>query len=248
MALTHDLRGLLFGNPFGETFPPKQNPPLQSVDGRTIALRILGRYISEITFYRPMRPGQAPEAFWVPEKNFYPDWPDNVQDVVFPACAVIPARVDYDVIGLVSYVEESTRDRYAKGTVLQWMSEYTEKINLEFWTSTIPERRAIAAGFEAMMSPTEQMSGLRFRMPDYFDELVCFTLNSRTNIDDEMAGKRRRKIRFEIEMRFNVVALVNYVSFEPQATVDVDVDLDTGLPVVIGGDDDPNAEITPDGQ
>lgn len=245
-TLDPELRKLLFGNPFGEVFPPKPNPPPLAVDGRTTALRILGRYIGEIEFYRPMKPGDPPSPFHVKTENFHPDWPDHEQDLIFPSCVVIPGTANYAVIGLTAYVEESTRDKYQLGTVLQWMSEYTENLFLEFWCTKNAERRSIAAAFESAMSPTEQMSGLRFRMPDYFDELVCFTLNTRQNIDDEQAGRGRRRVRFGIEMRFNIVALVNTTPFIPEVRVDTDVDEDTQIAFELGGPDDPNAEIIPD--
>lgn len=235
------LRDKLFGSPFGEVFPPKPNPQPLSVDGRTVALRILREYICNLVFFLPGTVGGPPKRFQMKPENFHIEWPDNEDDLRMPGAVIIPSRANYDVIGLVSYVEESTRDVYAPGTVLQWQGEYVETVQLELQASTRPERRSMLAGIETALSPTEQMSGLRFRMPDYFGELVCFTLNDRENLDDPFSARYRRKSQLGIEMRFNVVALVNYLGLDPQVTVNTDVKQPDGTPVDLTND--PNALV-----
>lgn len=238
------VRDLLSGTPFGEIFPPKAAAPFLSIDGRTAALHVLKTYITNLTFYRYAGPTAPPIAFSIKPANFAIEQPDYVEDEVFPSVAIIADRADYDVIGLVSYIEEDTRDVYAPGTVLQWQSEYVETINLELYASKKSERRAMLAGLETAFSPTEQYSGLRFKMPEYYDELVCFTLNRREIMDDVDSAKNRRKAQLEMEMRFNIVALVNYVDAVPQIKVNVDVDMDTMQPVDLSQSQ--NAQVTGD--
>lgn len=225
------LRSRLFGSPWGEVYPPRPNPHPPAVDGRTVALETLREYICALRFFRPGAPGTPDIPFVIEPQNFHIEWPDDPKAMVFPSIAVINSRGNYDVIGLVSYIEEDTRDVFAPGTVVQWQSEYVETINLEIWANTRPERRALISGIETAISPTEQMSGVRFSMPGYFNELVCFTLNRREVIDNPSSAERRRSAQLEIEMRFNIVALVNYVEFAPQLKAVVDVDEDTGIPI-----------------
>jgi len=226
-----DLRALLFGNPFGDVYPPRPQPPPLVEDGRTVALRILQRYVTSLIFYAPGA-NRIPVAFQILPENFHLEAPDYTQDLLMPAVVIRPSRADYDSIGLTSYVEETTRDVYSPGTVLQWQAEYIETLNLEVWANKVPERRAIVAGLETAISPTEQMSGLRFKMPDYYNELVCFTLNRRENFDEEMSARGRRRVQVEIEMRFNIVALVNYVPMQPIIEVDTDID-SQGVPIYL---------------
>lgn len=230
VLFTKALRDLIFGTPFGETWPIKENPPPPTVDGRTHALRILKRYISELIFYRT---GEWREdlgkygpavKFQIPAKNIHVEWPDHEEELVFPSIAFVQNKpATYEVIGLNGYVEEDTRDVYQTGTVLQWMSEWTEEIAIEIWASKKAERRAILSGLEIALSPTEQMYGIRFRMPDYFNELVCFSLQSREMADSADSMRDRRTARLIVEMRFNVVALVNYNALNMTARFDVDV-------------------------
>lgn len=225
------LTDILFGDPWGRVFPKRPPVPAatQEVDGRTVALRILRDYVTALVFYLPNAKGLPPIPFQMLPENFHLEWQRGMPDSLkFPSCVVEGSRSDYDAIGLVAYVEESTRDVYAPGTVLQWQAEYIETINLELWASEEPSLRSMLAGIETAISPTEQMSGLRFRMPDYFNELVCFTLNRRENYGESDASKGRRRAQVELEMRFNIVALVDYVQLQVSTSVETNVDATTG--------------------
>jgi hypothetical protein len=226
------LRDLLFGNPFGEVYPPKPNPEPLAVDGRTVALRLLREYIAAQNFWRSMGPNVPPKRFNIPVEHIHIEWPDNEEDMVTPSIAFVQKTEGvYAPIGLTCYVEERTQDMFGPGTVVQWQSEYTEPFQIEVHASKKPERRGILAALETCLTPTEQMYGLRFRMPDYFDQLVCFSLQSKRINDDQNSAKDQRVAVLNVEMRHHVVALVNYRPLGATVTVNTDVDQTTGLPV-----------------
>lgn len=239
---TGRLRKLLFGSPFGEVFPRKPNPPPKSVDGRTVALRILREYLSALVFYRPGTVDPRTDVqgdaipFQIAEDHIHIEMPDNeVALSKYPAIALLSnGEAEYDMIGLTAYVEESTRDRYGFGTVVQWQQEFIEEIAVEIWASSKPERRSILAGLENALVPTEQMYGVRFRMPEYFDQLVCFTPLSRTLVENEDGARNRRTARIIVQMRFNQVALVNYAALTTFLKTESNVDEDTNTPVTLG--------------
>ena len=207
---------LLAGWPFGRTFPPRPTPPFPSVDPRTVALRILALYVSELTFLRPGDLGGAPIELRIPYEDIHVEQPDAEDDTRFPSIVLKDTNGgDYTTIGLTSFIDEKTKDLYGKGTALLVMTEYNETITLEIWATHRSERRSILAGLEAALVPTEQMYGIRFRMPDYYDQTVCFTLNRSTRLDDQYAGQGRRVARVDIEMRFNIVRPVNVVEIDP---------------------------------
>jgi hypothetical protein len=239
-----NVRPLLNGVPWGEVFPTKANPPALAIDGRTAALRVLRDYTCALQFYRENKPGLPPIAFKIDPANFHIEWPDATQALVFPSIAIYTARADYNVIGLVSYVEEETRDVFALGTVVQWQAEYIETINVEIWAETKGQRRGMLAALETAFSPTEQMSGLRFDMPQYYNEKVCFTLMRRELMDTPDSARNRRSAQLEIEMRFNIIALVNYVPLIPQVAINVDVDQSDNTPIDIVTDS--SARLTGD--
>ena len=218
----------LQGLPFGDVWPKRTAPPALPFDGRTCALTMLRKYISELTFNFPgdydATTGKygPPNPFSIPEDSIHIEMADGMEPAGTPSIAFSPAEGKYEPIGLTAFLDESTRDKFGVGTVIQWQSEYTETFTLELWASSIAQRRSIIAGLESGLTPTEQMYGIRFRMPDYYMETVCFTPNSRTNIDDGDAARGRLKAQFKIEMRFNIVALVNCTSLMPSVVVDPD--------------------------
>src|SRR6266850_962189 len=231
--LPSDLAKLLQGTPFGEKFPPQPNPPVPSRDGRTVALELLGEYVSSLRFFRPGARGFPPIPFSVAPEHFHVDWPESTATLRTAecACAVLPGKVTYETIGLTNYVLEETRDAYQRGTVAMWMGCHAESLQLEFWCATAPHARSIKAGFEVAMSPVEQMAGIRFAMPRYFGQLVTFSLDGCQIQSDEMSGRGRRRVRFDVSMRYNTTQLVNSVTLVPQVQVETDVDPQTGAPV-----------------
>jgi hypothetical protein len=221
MGFSARILSLLQGPPFGSVFPVRDEPPRALIDGRTAGLRILADYISELTFFRPGAVGSAPIAFKIKRDDIQVDaFPDAARDLVFPSIVFTPGRGVYSPIGLNAFVDESSVDVYGKGSVLMWMSEYTETVTLEIWAAYKPERRSILVGLEQALSPTEFMYGLRFFMPDYYGQLVCFTLSNRQNIDDASGAKTRRRAHMELEMRYTVVALMNYNDLRTQIVVE----------------------------
>lgn len=234
-AFPPELRDILPGNPWGEVFPPRRNPSPLAVDGRTIALSLLRKYISLLTFYRAggIDPATGvrgePIPFKIPDRNIHIEWPDQEKDLEFPSVVFMAEEpAVYAAIGLNSYIEEDSKDVYGKGMVVQWQSEYTENFQIEIWASKKAERRAILAGLEIALSPTEQMYGIRFKMKDYFGQAVCFTLGTRQIFDEPDAARDRRRARLGLEMRFNTVALVNINSLNTLLTTEVDACDGTG--------------------
>lgn len=247
-SFSEKIRKLLYGTPWGEVFPPKSNPSTLAVDGRTCCLRVLREYVTDLTFFREDAKGRPPIPFQIRPENFLIEWPDNPAQMAHPSVVVLPSRAVFDAFGLAGYVEEYSRDVYAPGTVLQWQSEYVEVINLEVHAASKAERRGILAGLDVAFSPTEQMSGVRFQVPAYYNELVCFSLNRREIMDDLDGARRRRRAQVELEMRFNVVALVNYAALVPTAKVVTDVDEDTGAVVEVDDLEDIGDELVACGE
>lgn len=238
-TFTEELRRLVMGDPFGSVFPPRPDPPPMPKDGRTYALEVLRKYLAAQTYYRPGGKGERPISFRIPEDRIIIDVADYNADLLMPNMVFLAApKADYATLGLTAFLEEGSFDKFQRGTVLQYQSEYTETFSLELWTSSKAELRGVLAVLEAALTPTEQMYGIRFRVPSYYDQLVCFTLNSREQFNDGDMAKNRRRVALSIEMRFNIVALVNAETFKPATDVLVDEDPATGFQVVTEVPDD----------
>lgn len=239
------VRKLIQGTPFGEVYPPRPRPKQALDDGRTAALRILKRYISELTFRRRGMKFGPPIPFKVRADNIHIEWPDY--EVINEYPSIVFKQInqgDYEAIGLTAYTQEETRDKFGYGTVVQQQSEYVEEFALEIHASLKPERRALVKGLEEALVPTEQMYGIRFRMPDYYDQTVRFTLNGRMLEETPDSAKHRRVATLKIEMSYVVASLVRYETLKPTVAVVVDIDESTGTEVVLDGED-PNTQQVP---
>lgn len=242
--LSKEVLKVLWNQPFGTVYPPRPNPPPLVEDGRTVALRTLKRYFEDLVFYRPggrdPKSGErlAPIPFSIPARDIHVEWPDDEVELRLPAIALLSQEAaNYDAIGLTNYIDEKTRDEFAPGTVVMLMGEYVENIVVEVWANTKAQRRSMLVGIEQALSPLEQMAGLRFVMPDYYGQLVCFSLQSREVVDDEEGVLARRKARMVVQMTFNCAALVNVQPLIPVVTTQVDVDEDTLVEVVLDEDE-----------
>lgn len=218
------LARILRGTPFGAVFPPRPPPPNPSVDGRTHALRALRTYLREVTFQLP-DPPHGTKSFRIEHSPTQPrihiGRPDWAQELLLPSIVFTAGEQEYLPIGLTPQTFEDSRDRYGAGTVLTCSYEYQEKVGVEVWASTKAQQRALLAGVEAALQPVEEFAGIRLVLPDFYAETARFTPLSRTNVDDDDAGRRRRRTDLVFEMNFNLVRLVRYVEVRPQATADV---------------------------
>lgn len=225
--LSKQITDVLWGDPFQDA---AAGAP-QVIDGRTAALRILRRYLSEITFFRQGGKTASGErepaiAFRIPEKDIQIEWPDEVDELDLPSIALLSQESGkYESLGMTpAAIVEDSKDQFGPGTVLNAQAELVETFVIEVWCKTRQERRGIRHGIESAMSPLQNVSGIRFRMPDYYDRLATYELQSAEIIDDEASTFARRKLRFEVLLRYVQVSLVKLPTFFPQPTTDVVVD------------------------
>ena len=222
MSFSKEIRDLLVGTPFGDVYPPRPDPPPLPYDARTAGMRVLRKYLSQIDFFRR---GETPTGFIkfrIDEVDILIEWPDGDFELKQPALAFIPGEAKYESIGLMgSYIDESTRDKFAKDTAIQQQAEYVETFQIQIYASKRAERRAIFAGLERLLSPTEQVSGLRFHVPEYYDEQVVFALQGRQITDGDDSSRDRRTGIVTVEMRMNIVSLVNVTDLTVITRVEV---------------------------
>lgn len=237
--LSVELGKLIQGFPFGDVNPPRERPHNLPIDGRTAGLKVLKRYIQELTFYRPDEEGKPPIPYRIPGENIYIEWPDYEQEIEFPSIVFLATGSgSYEALGLAGVqVDETTRDEFGQGTVLQPIAEYVETFALEIWASKRSERRSILAGLEASLVPTEALYGIRFIMPEFYNQTALFTVMQSRRIDDADGARGRRRAQIDLEMRFTIVTPVNYNVLTPTIKVNTDVDLDTNIAIP-----DPNAD------
>jgi hypothetical protein len=220
------IRALLTSTPFGAVFPPRPLLPLPSEDARTHALRALRAYVVEVTFQLNMGRGAAPKPFQIEEKRFLLDWPDSPQQMLYPSIVVLPGPMEvYPPVELGgAMIDEDSADVHGPGTVLTQTHEHYERLTLQVHASARAMRRSIAAGLESVFSPTEERTGIVFRLPAYYDQTCRFTLarRSRSGVEgDADAARERRTEDIALDMDVSVVRLVRYAALAPRAELEV---------------------------
>lgn len=219
---------LLVGRPFGDVYPPGQPLAVETKDGRTACLEVLAHFLAAIPMAYPpgcdRNPGlkAPPLPFSIPASRIeIEEPPPNPAEHVtkYPSIGIVAlGEAENASLGLGTYLDESTIDKFGKGTALQRQAEHVETLGLEVWAESRPERRAVIAALENALSPTEQMAGLYLRIPAYYLQVARFTLKS-TSLDDSLAGEMRWRATIKVELNFTVVALVRWASFAPSASV-----------------------------
>lgn len=229
MGIITFLSNVVLGERWDSVYPKRSPPETPPQDGRTVALSLLAEYITKLEFYRPGGLNEAPIKFVVDSRNIYVEWPDNEQWAEpsnFPAVTLLPSgRIKYEAINLTPTMIEDSEDKYGAGTALVLQNDHIETIVVEIMTPNRPERRALKSGLEIAFSPSEDVYGLRLLMRRYFDRIVMFTLTEGEVIDDENAVRNRRRLRIYLEMRHNVVQLVNRETLVPMVGVSVGGDV-----------------------
>ena len=210
------LVGTLFGNVITDPVLPVL-PPV-AVPGRKVALNMLRQYISELSFARPDKNG-AIIAYSIPITAIYTEQPKNVTDLVFPSIVIRAGEGTIAQLG--TFLDESSKDDFGDGTCLQVIGEWVEEISLECWAEEAPQRASMLATIEPALASIEEMFGLRFVLPDYYNETVEFDYRGSSNPDDADSARNRRWADIRIGMRFNLVKLVRYVDIDIMTTVDV---------------------------
>lgn len=216
--LSNRVRRWVAGRLLGEARPPRRPPPAPKLDARTIALKAFAEFLGEIQFTDTRAEG-GDVPYRIPRDRILVDEPDDANTAnVFPRLVLMPGEAQYLPFGTVPDYFEETRDLYGLGTVVACAHEYEEMVALEVWATTRAQRRMLASGIEQILAtPIEEAPWVRLNPPGLFGETASFRLVRRQNVDDEDAMRRRRKATLTIELRVNLVRLVNYQVLRPAA-------------------------------
>lgn len=212
----------LFDHEYGSNVgvPPAKPVPLPHLDARTNALRTFKAWLATLIFNRTGASGEEPVSFRVPEKAIHVEQPDDVTKMVFPSIAFVSQQEGrYESYGIgPAQLDESSRDVFAPGTALLQVAEWVEPLGVDLWGSKRAERRALVAGFEVAMGGFEESNSVRLRMPQYFDRMATFSLQSGM-LDETEAVRNRRKAKRTVLINVPVVRLVRVNDLQPFVSV-----------------------------
>ena len=155
-------------------------------------------------------------------------WPRPDQDLNYPTASIIEASTSrHEPHNLNPTPLEETLGQFdcfigkpgqdPPKTVLWKESELSTQFQLDFWTSTQPEREAIAGALSQLFSPSEDRSGVLLQGPDsYFNREIRFTLMS-TRRDDSAATAypNEWRLRCSVQVESDIVSLRKAILLQP---------------------------------
>jgi len=212
------MSDVLQTTPVGATWPERPAPFLPDIGPREGGLRALREYMASLVFRRTMAPGDPPRGFKLPPERIHVFQPDDVVEMKMPSVAFVPiAGGTLDFYGLgPPTIQESSIDVHGPGTALYRIADIVEPFSIEVWSAKHATRRAIIEGLIVALSAFEESQSIRLRMPDYFNELVEFTLDTSTYFEEPDAVRNRRRAQIGSTLRAPILALANYTELRTQ--------------------------------
>ena len=222
-------------SPYGRVWPVRAEKPLPDTDTRTIGLRRLAQFLSLLRFQRRGTVPGYPIEFRIAPENIHIEQPDSEKELKFPAIGILPGRGTSEPLGIgPAKVMEKTWNQYGNGTVLVMQGEYIEDITIEVWGTHRAERRALVAGISAALRSSDDSYSTRIRLPEYYDQVVSFSLDGQQHIDDVDVVRGRRRGFLFVRMRLPEVQLINVNPLNPFVLVqDVGEDVDVTASVEV---------------
>jgi hypothetical protein len=222
MGYFANVREKVVGFLWGDVRPERVPPPNDELDARLHAVHALFDYLSKIEFALDEDGDGKTRAFRIKREQFLDEWPDDMKSLIFPSVTALPGEMVLTPRGLTNDLDETTTDKFGKGTCVLPLHEHQEKIVLDVFATTRFQRAAVVAGFERAFDASEQMSGIRLPLPRYFGQQARFTLERVDMVDDADSARRRRQAKLTVRMEVDVCRLVDVVTFEPRARVTVE--------------------------
>jgi hypothetical protein len=196
---------------------PEVDVPIPTVTPRRALTKALKTYFASLLFQRP----GGGERFRVTAKNVLEEWPDPEHKMTYPSISIAPGTGEYGMLSLTPSVEEDTYEVYSPSTALVQLAEYTETFQVTVWGADSGERRALVAGLESAMVPSDATYGVWLRTEDYFDRIGSYQLMRVEWIDGEETARNVRRADLYIDARIPVVKLMAFRPMEPKVDVEV---------------------------
>lgn len=187
------------------------------LDPRNAAAEALAAYLRAAVF---LVPGSPDQRFRL--NQVLTEWPEDFHQLDQPAAAITSAVVTSGAHNLTPSVVEDSFDRHCPGTVLWKLAELQIQFQVDFWTTSKPERSAIAAAIHGLFAPTESRYGILVQgHPDYYGLPVRLTLDAHQRVDDSgTVFSRDRALRATVIGDIDVVQLRSAVELLPKTFVD----------------------------
>lgn len=172
-----------------------------SIDTRAAASEILAAYLDRLIFEvagDPVRRFRLGEVLQ--------EWPNAEKALVYPAASITATQSGLIAHSLTPTPLECTWDKES-GTMLWQTGDLSVPFQVDFWTTNVADREAIASRLPMAFSPTESRSGVILSgTPSYYSLPARATLEAMRRIDTgDTVAQRERRLRTTIRVDLDVV-------------------------------------------
>lgn len=148
-------------------------------------------------------------------------WPDSKKKLEYPSASIVPAEASDHMVQ--PEAQEESLDFFGQDTVLWKTSEIEVDFQVDFWTNTEADRRAVDANISRIFNPSETRNGILLAGDErFFYSIVRATLIGTEKIDDSQSSfEGERRLRTIIKCEMDVVHLrsVKQLAITPQFEV-----------------------------
>lgn len=195
---------------------PEKLTANRETDGRTALARGVLEYLQQQVI-------EMPGGLKMRLENVYPEWPEQEDQVTYPAMTAVPeGEAEYDICGFTPNIDPTERLATPDGRFPVKWCEISQRIRLELHCTFPKARQALTAMCEEAFSPVDYMFGFKLRLPFYFNTYAVYEPLSVGYPDTaETAQERLRITYFYLRGHLPLYRLQTFPLFKPELEVEV---------------------------
>lgn len=165
----------------------------------------------------------------------YDEWPNASQKLLFPSITLLIGepkfiQVHNYVVGKNTTPEIDGKYKYQK---VNGSFDFTLKAHL--WADSKPKRHELFDLFMNVMNPSLNVSGLRLKLTNYFDEWATFDVSNVVWLDNEESVQRSER-RVIVDILVNVRSVIETSDYLIE-TIENNLETPASIPNVADGGD-----------
>ncbi len=122
-------------------------------------------------------------------KKVFHTWAEPEDLAEYPSAAVY--AVDQGTYDESEFTPQTTALPNEPGMFIRTVSEFSQLVSVEIWTTDPVERMALVAMLEDAFDPVEHQSGFVLELPHYYGMRATFELMAMAYLDDAQSAQKR---------------------------------------------------------
>lgn len=188
----------------------------RETDGRTALARGVLEYLEAQEI-------EMPGGFKISIKKIYTDWPEQEDEVEYPAMTAVPeGEAEYANASFTPAVDPTQQLATPDGRFPVKWCEIEQRLRLELHTTAPKAREALTAMCEDAFVPVDYMYGFKLQLPFYFNAFAVYEPLSVGRPDNADDAKERTRISvFYLHGHLSLYRPQSYTLIKPELVLKV---------------------------